>query len=257
MDYKVDQKLLKELMKDFQPRELDRLSFPQRSNPFERTDPERERQNAYFEQHWSEYRDRAIADLRVSLGSKQPIAQQQLNSGKTLEFRVGNYKDADNINMRDHEFYNTTTLAIGREGTSSFRIASFSDSPLEPVGFYFVMNYFENDEYWTKKDHEGQRKVGETKLIYVSQSARDHKLGSILIANSALDIVDDESRDILRFEVANERVGHILSSLGFQPVGKTAYGYDDFKIDLAEREAVRQIFQQYLSQFHQAPSPNQ
>jgi GNAT superfamily N-acetyltransferase len=257
MEYKIDPKLLEILMEGFQVGEQGRFSPLQRDNLFERNDSERQRQNAYFEQHWPEYRDMAIVELRASLGAKPPVAKQQLSSGKTLEFRVGNYKDADNINMRDHEFYSTTALAINREGTSSFRIASFSDSPLEPVGFYFVMNYFENDKYWTKRDHEGQRKVGEVKLIYVSPSSRGHKLGSILTANSALDIVDDESRDILRFEVANKRVEHVLSSLGFQPIGKATYGYDDFKIDLAEREVVRQIFQQYLSQFRQAPSPNQ
>jgi GNAT superfamily N-acetyltransferase len=253
MDYKIDPKLLEQIMKDSQGRDFSRRFLPQRSNPFERNDLEAQRHNAYFEQHWPEYRDSSIADLRESLGSKQPVAEQQLRSGKTLELRVGNYNDADNINMRDHEFYSTTSLAIGRGDTSYFRIASLSYSPLEPVGFYFVMKYPEGDEHWTKKNPEGKRLVGESKLVYVSPNSRGQHLGSILMACSFLDIIDDETIELARGQVANPKMEHALLRLGFKPVGKASYGYEDFTIDLKEREAVRQIFQKYLNQF-QAPS---
>src|SRR3989338_10920759 len=208
MDYKIDPKLLEEFMTNFQGDDLGRVSLPQRSNPFERNDLEAQRQNAYFKQHWPEYRDRAVADLRASLGSKQPVAEQKLSSGKTLELRVGDYKDSDNINMRDHQFYSTTALAIGREGTSFFRIASFSDSTHEPVGFYFVMKYPEGDEHWTQKNPEGKRLVGESKLVYVSPNSRGQHLGSVLMANSFLDIIDDESIELARGQVANFKMEH-------------------------------------------------
>jgi len=67
----------------------------------------------------------------VCLNLVQPVEQRQLSSGKIIEFRIGTYENVHDINMRDHAFYSTIELGIGRNDTSYFMTASFSDLPLD------------------------------------------------------------------------------------------------------------------------------
>lgn len=195
----------------------------------------------------SPHKVKAIAELN-SLNQKRPVNAYQLKDGRVLELRIGSEKDAENILTRDHKNY-----SIYGSENPDVRIVSFSDSPSDPIGFYIITSYFENDKYWLKDEHDGQKMVGEQRLIYVSPKHRGQHLGSILTMSSVLESLDDSAIDTLKFEVANERIGNVLQRLGYMPAGKTSYGYDEYKIDLQGRKnAVREVFQQQLNQHLQA-----
>jgi hypothetical protein len=227
-----------------QPLALDLFSI---KCPYIHDSEEQKRQNAYYEEHWPEYRDRAIQDLSSALIQREPIDSIELNDGRTLEVRSANYNDADNICTRDHIIYSVNAVAIGKENTSLFRIMSFADTPLEPLGYFFIKKYFENDEYSVYKDHEGQRFVGEVKFVYVSESQRGQHFGSIISSLASIEIIDDPSIEVLNLQVANDKVTKFLDALGFQPDGTAAYGYDNYMIDLTQdRGGVRKKFQSYI-----------
>lgn len=201
--------------------------------------------NAHFE---SPHKLKAIAELKNSLDRKRPVKAYQLKDGRVLELRIGSENDAENILTRDHEDYNVIRLP-----TPDFRIASFSDSPSDPIGFYFITSYFEKGECRLKKERAEQKWVCEPGLVYVSLKHRGQHLGSILTMSSTLDSLDDGYSNTLKFAVENERIGNILQNLGFEPAGKTIYGYDEYKIDLQGRKsAVREVFQRSLNQYLQS-----
>ena len=222
--------------------------LPPRHSAFgEPDEAERVRRNAYYETHWPEYREKAIQELAASLLNKEPLMRLNLSSGKVLEVRSGTYVDADNICTRGHESYSVNATAIGEEATTFFRVVSFADTPLEPVGYYFVKKYYENDEFSVYQDHTGQRFVGEVKFVYVSEEQRGQHLGAMMSSLASVEIADDPQVEILNLQVANEKVATLLASLGFQPSGKATYGYADYRIDLTEdRTANRAAFQGYL-----------
>ena len=224
------------------------------SRVFRTTEPneaERRRQQQYYEEHWPEYRDRAVANLRESLEKSKVTKRITLKDGRILELREGTYKNADDVHTREHESYSVPALAIGQEEHSDFRITCFADKPYEPVGYYFIRRYPEDDEY-NKKPFQGDETiVAESKLVYVAPNQRGQHLGSVLMALASLEAIDDPRVHILRRQVANEKIESILKKLGFHPSGKkTTYGYTDYSLDLREnREEARRIFQEYLDSY--------
>ncbi len=216
-------------------------------------DAERRRQQQYYEEHWPEYRNRAVENLRESLEKSKVTKRITLKDRRILELREGTYNNADDIHTREHESYSVPALAIGKEEHSDFRIACFADKPYEPVGYYFIRRYPEDDEYNTKPAQGDETIVAESKLVYVAPNQRGQHFGSVLMALASLEAIDDPRVHILRKQVANEKIESILKKLGFEPSGKkTTYGYTDYSLDLREnRESAREIFQKYLDQYTQ------
>ena len=205
-------------------------------------------QQQYYEAHWPENRDRAVANLRESLEKSKVTKRITLKDGRILELREGTDKNADDIHTREHESYSVPALAIDKEEHSDFRIACFADKPYEPVGYYFIRRYPENNEYNIKPVQGDETIVAESKLVYVAPNQRDQHLGSVLMAMSWLDAIDDPRVNILREQVANKKIESILPRLGFTLSGnKTTYGYTDYILDVREnREEDRRIFQDGL-----------
>lgn len=212
---------------------------------------ERKREQQYYETHWPEYRDRAVANLRESLEKSKVTKRITLKDGRMLELREGTYKNANDIHIREHESYSVPGLAISQKEHCDFRIACFADKPYEPIGYYFIRRYPEDDVHNTKPVQGDETIVAESQFVYVAPNQRDQHLGSILMALSWLDAIDDPRVNILHEQVANKKIESILPRLGFLPSGKkTTYGYTDFILDVREnRENARIIFQEYLDRF--------
>lgn len=223
------------------------------TEPYILEDEEERRAQAYYEEHWPEYRDSAVANLRESLEHAKVTKRIIFKDGRILELREGTYKNADDIHIREHESYSVPALAIGKEKHSDFRIASFADNPYDPVGYYFIRRYPKDNEYHTKPHQNDETIVAESKLVYVSPSQRGQHVGSVLMALASLEAIDDPRVHILRRQVASEKIKSILKKLGFHPSGKkTPFGYTDYSLDLREnREGARDVFQTYLDQYTQ------
>jgi len=188
-----------------------------------------------------------ITGLEKSLSKKEIVGSLNLKSDKTLEFKLGDEEDAKNIfKAEGFDYPKVILLPIISDDPSYFKIASFSDNPLKPVGFYFVMSEKENNNL-----------VGEPKYVYVCKNFTGNKLGSILTANSALDIIDDEKHDVLRYHIVRDGlIGKILQNLGFESCGKSEKGYNRFDINLEKRSEVRDTFQDYLNKYINVPDSN-
>lgn len=179
-------------------------------------------------------------NLEKSLSKKPLIGSLNLKSGENLEFKLGDGEDAKNIfRVECLDYPKIILLPIISDDPSYFKIASFSNNPLKPVGFYLVMG-----------EKEDNKIIGEPKYVRVCRKFTGNKLGSILTANSALDVIDDEKHDVLRYHIIkNGIIGKILQNLGFESCGKSEKGYDRFDINLKKRSEVRDIFQDYLNKY--------
>ncbi len=188
--------------------------------------------------------------LEQSLNRKVPSIEIPLASGVSMQLREGDYRDADNIHTLDGNVYTKPSLAIGRQNVTSFRIASTSTKPLEPIGYYFISLYTKSREFAEKLDNNPAENIGEPKLVYVTEQNRDKHYGSVLIVQALLEIISDFRIGTLNMQVQNKNIDNMLQKLGFYPIGTGSYGYRNYIIDLStEREKVRGVFQKYLDQF--------
>jgi hypothetical protein len=191
----------------------------------------------------------ARLDLADSLREKPVIKEYELTNGKTIHLRVGERQDAHNICKSDWMFYGATLTA---NEDDIIRIASFSDSPLEPVGFYIIRHYPNYNSLAEISDKTCKKPlVGEVFFLYVPKPYRLQKLGSVLTAISALDIINEPDVDLLRFQTENGVSNHILQKMGFNAKRKDFEGYYDYMISLnpGQREVVKRFFQSSLDPF--------
>ena len=78
---------------------------------------------------------------------------------------------------------------------------------------------------------------------------RGQAYGSILIAQAALELIDNEAVSFLRFIPANSIVQRKLDRLGFRTIRIPKNGNLVCDIDLSNRDAVRETWKQYLERF--------
>lgn len=217
-------------------------------NPFSKgfDDAKERKLEEYYEKHLPAYSNEAIKNLQKSLEKAKIINKTILKDGRIIELREGTYEDADYIHG------SVPFLAIDHEEYSdNLRIACFNNNPYEPIGYYFIRKYLKNNEFNQKSLCGDETIIAELKLVYVAPGQRKQHLGSILTTLAFLEVIDDQRVDILRGQVANEKIDSILQKLGFLPSGeKTIYGYNNYLLDLRkDRANLRKIFQEYIENF--------
>lgn len=77
---------------------------------------------------------------------------------------------------------------------------------------------------------------------------RGQAYGSVLIAQAALELIDNEAVSFLRFRPANPIVQRKLDRLGFGTI-RPKNGNPVCDIDLSNRDTVRETWNQYLERF--------